>query len=80
MNKKCYEIINCPFNTGKASGNCPVFDLKINCYEYDWSAFYKKLPDTKEKLDWKCGMIENCKLCKIYIKHKSKMDKIFNKF
>jgi hypothetical protein len=81
MNKKCYEINNCPFNTGKVPENtkCPPFDRKIGCWEYDWVSFYNKMPDCIEKIEWRNSMINRCKQCKVYLEHKVEMDSILNK-
>lgn len=77
MAKKCYEIKNCPFykNEANMKSSCPVFDLKISCWEYDWINFYDKMPKSKEKEEWRCGMIEHCQNCDIYHDHKDEMDK-----
>ena len=78
---KCYEINNCPFNTGKVPPNaiCPPFDLKIGCWEYDWAGFYDKMPDCKEKIEWRDSMISRCMQCKVYLEHKEDMNLILNK-
>jgi len=78
--KKCYEIKNCPFYTGAvpAEVKCPVYDLKIGCWEYDWVSFYNQMPNSSEKTEWRCGMIEHCKTCEVYFDHKEEMDKIIN--
>lgn len=78
---KCYEINNCPFNSGKVPENvkCPPFEKKIGCWEYDWAGFYNNLPDCNEKTEWRDGMINRCKQCKVYLEHKSVMDRILTK-
>ena len=82
MEKKCYEIKNCPFYTGEApvGVKCPAFELKIGCWEFDWASFYSKMPVGKEKTEWRCGMVEKCKLCKVYKYHKLEMDNKFKQF
>ncbi|MBN1971357.1 MAG: hypothetical protein JXR48_17820 [Candidatus Delongbacteria bacterium] len=76
---KCYEKINCPFNNGTAPEgvNCPVFDKKISCWEFDWVKFYNDLPDGTDKEQWKCGFMDYCKNCELYSQHKEKMDSYF---
>jgi hypothetical protein len=79
--KKCYEINNCPFNTGEVPENakCPPFDMKIGCWEYDWVSFYNEMSECKEKVEWCDSMINRCKQCKVYLEHKVEMDSILNK-
>ena len=79
--KKCYELLNCPFNAGEVpkGAKCPPFDLKIGCWEYDWSEFYNNMPDCKEKTEWRDGMIRRYKKCKVYQEHKDEMDLILEK-
>ena len=76
MVKKCYEMKKCPFylNESKMESNCPVYDLKISCWEFNWKGFYDKMPHSKDKENWRCGMIEHCKKCDVYYSNKAEMD------
>jgi len=74
-NKKCYEIIKCPFyNTEPKKSNCPVYKEQIGCYRYNWGDFYKQMPEGKEKQDWKIIMLQNCPKCEVHKLHNKEVD------
>jgi len=74
---KCYEIKNCCFNgTEHVTSKCPPHKFKIGCWEYDWVSFYNKMPECKEKLEWREIMLNKCPKCEVYEIHKDDMEKI----
>ncbi len=79
MSKNCYELKRYPYflGTAPAEMNCPVFDNKSNCWEFNWLDFYQNIKDDDEKKIWKQEMIKFCKSCEIYKDHKEQLDKFF---
>jgi len=77
--QKCFEIINCPYNskTAPEGMTCPVYDQQCTCWEFDWPEFYTSLPEGTGREEWRCGMIECCNNCQVYKSHKPAMDNIF---
>ena len=80
MDKKCYQIKNCPFNgTDPEDSKCPVYKKQIDCWEYDWISFYNQMTDCNEKIVWRDNMLKRCKNCKIFPLHRKKIKKILDK-
>ena len=51
MSKNCYELKRCPYflGTAPAEMNCPVFDNKSNCWEFNWLDFYQNIKDDDDE-------------------------------
>ncbi len=81
MGKKCFELKQCPYFLGTVSDdmNCPVFDEKTTCWNFDWQKLYLKLAK-KDRENWKIEMIKFCQTCSVYADHKKEMDKNFELF
>jgi hypothetical protein len=74
---KCCELKNCCFNgTDPKESICQPYQLQIGCWEYDWVALYKDMPDCNEKYKWRDVMLNGCPACIVYKIHKDKMDQI----
>lgn len=72
---KCYEIVNCPFNgTDPKKAKCQVYQEQSTCWEYNWGALYRVMPDGAEKEAWQLAMHEHCPKCPAYEKHPAEMD------
>ncbi len=78
--KKCYEIVNCPMNgTDPKTAKCQVYQEQVGCWEYDWGALYRVMPEGEEKEKWQHLMVAHCPTCPVYKKHQDEMNQRLKK-
>lgn len=61
MEKRCWEL-NPDCMAKKTEAPCPVYNSEINCWEYDWVAVLKTMPQ-EEQMTWKKYILEKCPEC-----------------
>jgi hypothetical protein len=73
--RRCWEVRNCSFHgTDHAQSGCPAYGQQVSCWEYDWGAFYRAMPDGPGKGEWKRVMLERCPSCRVRAKHRREVD------
>ena len=78
--KNCWDIKGCPLRTANpAESKCPAYAGQVSCWEFDWSEFYRAMPDGVEKTDWKKAMVEGCSSCEVHESHGAEVDSFLAK-
>jgi len=70
----------CPFrDTDPVGAKCPAYATQLSCWDFDWIAYYRRMPDGPEKTEWKRTMLEWCSSCEIRSSHAAQVDALLEK-
>lgn len=70
--KGCWDI-NPGCGSGICSDSCPAFSDNIECWKYDWKAFFASM-SLGDRKHWIDLLRERCFLCPVYEKHPKEIE------